>query len=103
MKITSIGDRIAQRRRERGLNQAELAELIDTSQRQVSKYETGINIPSGEVLGRIADALDVSADWLIGRISADGLTDTERELIRAVRQLPEDKQDRVRKMLEIIR
>lgn len=31
------------------------------------RYETGANVPSSAALARIATALDVSSDWLMGR------------------------------------
>jgi len=63
-----IGKRIAELRRERGLNQEELAELAMLHRVTVAKYETGQIEPGALAIGRIADALGVSADELLCRV-----------------------------------
>lgn len=65
--VKDIGERIAQIRKERGLNQDELAELSTLSRITIARYETGKIEPGAKALGRIADALEVSADMLLGR------------------------------------
>ena len=60
-----IGKRIAELRRERGLSQEELAELAMLHRVTVAKYETGQVEPGALAIGRIADALGVSADELL--------------------------------------
>lgn len=62
-----IGKRIAQLRRERGMNQEELAELAMLHRVTVAKYETGQVEPGALAIGRIADALGVSTDELLCR------------------------------------
>lgn len=64
-----IGKRIAELRRERGLNQEELAELAMLHRVTVAKYETGQVEPGALAIGRIADALGVSADELLCRVA----------------------------------
>ena len=54
-------------RRERGLNQEQLAEKIGVSRQAVSKWETGEASPDLPNLLALADALDVSLDTLCGR------------------------------------
>lgn len=54
-------------RKDKGLTQEQLASLISVERSSVGKYESANVIPSPEVLKRIADALDVSVDYLIGR------------------------------------
>ena len=65
--VKDIGNRIAELRRERGLNQDELAELATLSRISIARYETGKIEPGAKALGRIADALEVSTDVLLGR------------------------------------
>ena len=50
----------------RGLTQIQLAELIDSTQRCISRYETIAEFPPAEVLVQLAQALDVTADELLG-------------------------------------
>jgi len=63
----NIGKRIAELRRERGLNQEELAELAMLHRVTVAKYETGQVEPGASAISRIADALGVSADIILCR------------------------------------
>lgn len=62
-----IGKRIAQLRRERGINQDQLAELAMLHRVTVSKYESGAVEPGATALSRIADALGVSTDEILCR------------------------------------
>ena len=77
--VKDIGNRIAEIRRERGLNQDELAELATLSRISIARYETGKIEPGAKALGRIADALEVSTDVLLGRSEEDEKP-TPREL-----------------------
>ena len=67
MATNEIGRRIAEVRRERGLNQDELAELAMLHRVTLAKYETGAVEPGAFALSRIADALNVSTDELLCR------------------------------------
>lgn len=62
-----IGNKIAELRRERGLNQEQLAELALLSRVTIAKYESGRVEPGAQALSRIADALEVSTDTILGR------------------------------------
>lgn len=62
-----IGRRIAELRRERGLNQDELAELAALHRVTIAKYETGQVEPGARALTKIADALGVTADEILCR------------------------------------
>lgn len=63
----SLGDRIRRYRLAKGLTQTQLGERIGVSQRVVAYYEVKGISPPPELLVRIADALDVSTDVLLGR------------------------------------
>lgn len=53
-------------RQEKGFNQMEIAELLNTTQQQYSKYETGTNeIPVHHVI-TLCKFYKISADWLLG-------------------------------------
>jgi transcriptional regulator with XRE-family HTH domain len=61
-----LGDRIKQLRTELGLSQAELAQRVgSTDARQISRYENGRITPSLDAVARLAQALDVSLDYLV--------------------------------------
>lgn len=60
-----IGSRIQKRRNEKKMTQAELAELIDTNQKHLSRIEGGYHRCTLDIIVAIAKALDVSVDYLI--------------------------------------
>lgn len=72
-----LGDNMMLLRKKKGFSQAELGKLIGTSGDVVGRYERGDISPSIEVVAKIADALEVSIDYLIGKtkmaLDADAL------------------------------
>jgi ribosome-binding protein aMBF1 (putative translation factor) len=56
--FAQIADQVTERRKELGLSQAELAELVATTQSAIARLESGGRPPRIDTLLRIADALD---------------------------------------------
>ena len=56
--FAQIAGQVADRRRELGLSQAQLAELVDTTQSAIARLESGGRPPRIDTLLRIANALD---------------------------------------------
>lgn len=54
-------------REERKVNQLKIAMDLEISQESISKYETGRAFPSKVVLLKLADYLNCSVDYLLGR------------------------------------
>ena len=67
MAFFDTGGKIRELRKLRGLNQDQLAELASLNRVTVAKYESGRCEPGAQALARIADALEVSTDVLLGR------------------------------------
>ena len=67
-------NRIRDLREDRDLTQTEIAKVIQTTQQQYSKIETGRADISGEKIKRLAEFYNISADYILG------LTDTPRPL-----------------------
>jgi predicted transcriptional regulator len=64
--LMPLADRIRQLRTEAGLSQAELAEKAGAGDaRQISRYENGRITPSLDAITHIAEALNVSIDYLV--------------------------------------
>lgn len=61
-----LSERIAQLRRERGLTQEQLGQLVGVSAQAVSKWEKG-GAPDVELIPTLADRLGVTIDALFGR------------------------------------
>ena len=60
-----IGQFIAQLRKERGMTQEQLGELLGVSQRTVSRWETGRNMPDIGLLPPLAETLGVTVAELL--------------------------------------
>lgn len=94
----AIGARIARARKERGMSQVALAERIGASQNLLSAYELGKARIGADVLLKIARALKVSADDLLGLRGRppDDFELPARRLMRRLAQfhrLPRRRQD----------
>jgi transcriptional regulator with XRE-family HTH domain len=61
----AVSDRIKARREELSLTQGDLGYLLDIGQQSISRYENG-RVPDPDLLARLAIALNVSTDWLLG-------------------------------------
>ena len=58
--------RLRELRKEKGISQVELGEMLGYGYSAISGYENGRNEPSFTDLIRICEALDVSADYILG-------------------------------------
>jgi transcriptional regulator with XRE-family HTH domain len=76
----ALGDNMMLLRKKKGFSQAELGKLIGTSGDVVGRYERGDISPSIEVVTKIADALEVSVDYLIGKTKMELDADALRRL-----------------------
>lgn len=65
MNPKQTGSIIASKRKELGLNQTQLAEILNVSNRTVSKWENGDGFPDITLLPEISKALGVSIDFLL--------------------------------------
>ena len=65
--MSSLGQRIKLRRKQLGLTQKELGYKVNLTEFNVSKYEREATKPDVETLYRIAEALDCSIDYLLGK------------------------------------
>jgi transcriptional regulator with XRE-family HTH domain len=62
-----FGDNMMLIRKKNGFSQAALGKAIGTSGDVIGRYERGDIKPSIEVVTKIADTLEVSVDYLIGK------------------------------------
>ncbi|VAW18180.1 hypothetical protein MNBD_BACTEROID01-2856 [hydrothermal vent metagenome] len=62
----NIGLKITELRKQKGWSQTELAKKIDVSRVIIGRYERNEAAPSIDVAKRMADAFEVSLDYLVG-------------------------------------
>jgi transcriptional regulator with XRE-family HTH domain len=61
-----IGEKISSLRKQKGLNRDDLGKTVGTSGAVIGRYERDEITPSVEIARKMADALDVSLDYLTG-------------------------------------
>lgn len=84
-----LSDRIAELRKERGLTQEQLGQLVGVSAQAVSKWEKG-GAPDVELLPALADRLGVTIDTLFGR-SQEEIEDMPQMLTRWLEAIPAER------------
>ncbi|MGN0688122.1 MAG: helix-turn-helix domain-containing protein [Oscillospiraceae bacterium] len=60
-----IGRRIAKRRKELGLKQYQVCEMIDVNYKYISNLETGRSAPSLELIMSLCEALQTNPDYFL--------------------------------------
>ncbi len=86
----TIGKRIALLRKEKGLKQEELAEMLGVSGQAVSKWENDQTCPDISLLPQLASILGVTVDELLSG---------KRETAPSVQILPEDQRKDIKEMM----
>lgn len=85
------GKIIASLRDRKGLSQTELAEKSGVSRVMIGKYERGEAMPSIDAAKKIADALEVSLDYLVGEGINSKLDKQALKRLQDLEQLEDDK------------
>ncbi len=88
MNISNI---ISQLRDKNGFSQSDLADKSQVSRVMIGKYERGEAIPSIDAAKKIADALGVSLDYLVGETSQTSFDKRTLERIQELELLEESK------------
>ena len=95
-------ERLRTARDKRGLNQGDLAKRAGLQASAISHFETGTRKPSFDNLRRLADALDVTTDYLLGRVNElDGLAGADK-LHRHYDRLTSDDRDVADSVIEML-
>ena len=76
----ALADNMMLLRKKKELSQAELGKMIGTSGDVIGRYERGDISPSIEAVAKIADALEVSVDYLIGKTKMELDKNTMRRI-----------------------
>ena len=71
----------------RQLSQSELATRAEMPPSSIAHFETGTRKPSFDNLKRLANALEVSTDYLLGRVKEPGLAEAGDPLYRDMDKL----------------
>ncbi len=103
-----FGERLARLRRDRGLTQTQIGEVLGVSQQQVVAFEKGRRRVPISSLPALARALDVSLEELIGeetqrkKPAKRGPTPKLQQQMERISRLPRGKQRFVAEMLDTV-
>jgi transcriptional regulator with XRE-family HTH domain len=86
----NFGKRLRDLRKNKDLNQTDLAKVFDVSQSTIANYELGNKEPSHDMLLKLADFFNVSLDYLLGQTNDP----------RPIDQVNEENKQRISKALK---
>ncbi|HAU5069019.1 TPA: helix-turn-helix transcriptional regulator [Clostridioides difficile] len=111
--MESLGDRIANLRKELDINQKELATKVGITEASLSRYENNLREPKSEIIVRLAKALETSTDYLLGindntniskedKLIIENLSVSEKtkKLLEKIYSLEKEDREAIEKMID---
>lgn len=111
--MESLGDRIANLRKELDINQKELATKVGITEASLSRYENNLREPKSEIIVRLAKALKTSTDYLLGvnentKISKEdkliienlSVSEKTKKLLEKIYSLEKEDREAIEKMID---
>jgi len=90
-----LSQRLRIARKAKGLTQEELAEHVCTTKGTISNYENNHSTPPNDMLRQLADILEVTTDWLLGRTNEVTSYAASASLAKEQRSLDELLQEKI--------
>jgi len=105
--MDTIGQRIKELRTKLNMTQSDLAQKVCMTYVQIGRYEKRGAMPSADVLKKLADALNTTADFLANgssdNVAAEHLRDKELlNLFRAVEQMESSDKTMIKTFLDAL-
>jgi len=101
-KPGAFGRRLAQARNEAGYTQQELADEVGATRRMIAYYETESDYPPTNMLAGIAQALNITADELLGIKPIKKAAKTDTRLQRRLKQIEKLNTKDKRQVIQLI-
>ena len=98
--MVKIGRRIIELRKNKGWSQTKLAKLIGASREAIGKYERDEAQPSVETAKKIADAFEVTLDYLVDEEALPTFDKVTVNRIKSIQQLDDENKSHVFAMLD---
>lgn len=95
-------ERLRAARELRKWSQCELAEKASMPSSSIAHFESGSRKPSFDTLRRLANALDVTADYLLGRVEDPALAQAADPLFRDVSKLTGNDRELAKDFLKML-
>ena len=102
MDARLIGKRIQLVRKERGLTQEQLSQMVDLSPNYLSNVETGLKTPKLETLIEIMNALQCDANALLADVVDATTTEQSGHISKALSSLPMKEQRKIMRIVEVL-
>ncbi len=100
----SFSERLKEARTKKGLSQSNLAKKVKLHYTQIGRYENKGAQPSADILSKLADALDVTTDYLMSGSQddmAEGIGDKElMTQFKRIAKLPKEKKAIIKELLD---
>ena len=87
MEKNKVGSFIAKKRKEKGLTQQELGNILYVTDKAISKWERGLSMPDIALLTKLADVLDVTINDILNGEKTDKFIDIEKELLKLKKEI----------------
>jgi transcriptional regulator with XRE-family HTH domain len=101
--LKEFAERLRSAREGRGMSQSELAQKSGLQPSAVSHFETGRRSPSFDNLRKLADALSVSTDFLLGRADTPGFSGpATTNLFRHAERLSNDDLEKISEFAKLL-
>ncbi len=84
-----LSSRLLTLRKEKKISQGDLAKKIGIHQNILGRYERDETTPNIEIVSKIADVLEVSLDYLVGKTNAE-IDQKLLNTVLAIQKLPEE-------------
>jgi len=97
-----LGNIITQLRKERKLSREELGKTAGTSGAVIGRYERNEITPSVEIANKIALALDVSLDYLVGNTNAIVKDKRILERVESIATMPQNEQTQLFNVIDAL-
>jgi len=108
-KVVEFGERLRMARREKGFTQSRLSEITGLSRRSIVHYERHATMPPLEKVKKLAQALDISSDELLGmKTPTQNHKDEEKatyrimKRVRMIEKLPKRDQDMIMNLINTL-
>ena len=101
----SFAQRLKKERTDKGFSQTELAKLVGIHYTQIGRYEKKGAQPSADILSRLANALEVSSDFLTNGTSDDLAESSlaDKELLnhfKAIEKMSDEDKNVIKKLID---
>ena len=87
----NFGSIVVELRKKQGISQTDLASQLSIHKNVLGRYERNEVLPSVEIARKIADILDVSLDYLTGKVDVEMDKSTRKRILEFFKFAEDDK------------